>query len=584
MLSDNPDSAGRLPETLPRRNRLPIETPRKLAHTSQSSKSLSNLAFVPGTLTHGISSTSLSSAGKARNNRIEALVLLLMKPPSAGLRKKRTAPPPPANRPLSSAISTQALERIVDSEESLTSDMEPSKPASDIGESEARPKANSDIGVATVGTKLSPDLEPEPANPELKACKLEVAPRHRAGSVNAKLPSEEPRNVAPVEDAPVDARVPRKRGKLVRSYGSIEDSVPSYSFVSRNSFERALEVEDRTEAVRKHRSLFDSEKLKLHSRIEECRKSFGRSGESSEDPKDRRLSYRLPASKASSLDLGGGCSGLGSRLHKSQSFACSDFARAKTRDWPKAISLQGRSEFSSQESSDSQSRLVKMQTLANLEDIETDIENMPECGVLEDRFSPGKPHDNYIREGKCQAKLRHSSSFQSGFRLRETKIVSSFEKPSLSASRSFCARNSSLSGSRPDFIKGRQLQLGSSSTTNCYSGSISSVLSEDHFERQISSRRSNISPPPLSTLQIFAISTKPLDIPAAAMDPIPSNVDKLPSLPIQRSECRVESEKKLSILEPPPPGLVSREESTESWNRFLVQLNSILESRAGEFV
>ncbi|XP_076684158.1 uncharacterized protein LOC143377105 isoform X6 [Andrena cerasifolii] len=190
VLSDNPDSAGRLPETLPRRNRLPIETPRKLAHTSQSSKSLSNLAFVPGTLTHGISSTSLSSAG---------------------LRKKRTAPPPPANRPLSSAISTQALERIVDSEESLTSDMEPSKPASDIGESEARPKASSDIGVTTVGAKLSPGFEPEPANPEPKACKLEVAPRHRAGSVNAKLPSDEPRNVAPVEDAPVDARVPRKR-------------------------------------------------------------------------------------------------------------------------------------------------------------------------------------------------------------------------------------------------------------------------------------------------------------------------------------------------------------------------------------
>ena len=402
--------------------------------------------------------------------------------------------------------------------------------------------------------------------------------------MNAKLPGEEPRNVAPVEDAPVDARVPRKRGKLVRSYGSIEDSVPSYSFVSRHSFERALEVEDRAETVRKHRSLFDSEKIKLQSRIEECRRSFGRSRESSEDPKDSRLSYRLPASKASSLDLGGGCFHLGSKLHKSQSFACSDFVPAKVRDWPKAISLQGRGEFSSQESSDSQSRLVKMQTLANLEDIETDIESMPECGVLEDRFSPAKLHDNYICEGKCQAKLRHSSSFQGGFRLRETKIVSSFEKPSLSGSQSFCVRNS-LTGGRPDFVEDRQLQLGSSSTTNCYSGSISSVLSGEHFERQISSRRSNISPPPLSTLQIFAISTKPLDIPAAAIDPVPNDVDKLPSLPIiQRSECKVESEKKLSILEPPPPGLVSREESTESWNRFLVQLNSILESRAGEFV
>lgn len=63
VLSDNPDSAGRLPETLPRRNKAPLEMPRKLAQTSQSSKSLSNLASVPGTLSHGISSTSLSSTG-----------------------------------------------------------------------------------------------------------------------------------------------------------------------------------------------------------------------------------------------------------------------------------------------------------------------------------------------------------------------------------------------------------------------------------------------------------------------------------------------------------------------------------------
>lgn len=63
VLSDNPDSAGRLPETLPRRNKVPLEMPRKLAQTSQSSKSLSNLASVPGTLSHGISSTSLSSTG-----------------------------------------------------------------------------------------------------------------------------------------------------------------------------------------------------------------------------------------------------------------------------------------------------------------------------------------------------------------------------------------------------------------------------------------------------------------------------------------------------------------------------------------
>lgn len=63
VLSDNPDSAGRLPETLPRRNKVPLEMSRKLAQTSQSSKSLNNLASVPGTLSHGISNTSLSSTG-----------------------------------------------------------------------------------------------------------------------------------------------------------------------------------------------------------------------------------------------------------------------------------------------------------------------------------------------------------------------------------------------------------------------------------------------------------------------------------------------------------------------------------------
>ncbi|XP_076233111.1 uncharacterized protein LOC143178378 isoform X2 [Calliopsis andreniformis] len=187
VLSDNLDSAGRLPETLPRRNRIPTEAPRKLAQTSQSSKSLSNLASV------------------------------------SGLRKKRAAPPPPVTRPLSSAISTQALERIVDSEESLTSDMDPSKPPSDISapskansDIEEPPKANSDIGVATVSTKLSPIMDltkPESMNrdEEIKACKLDVESRHRSESINAKLLNDKPGNIAPVEDVPVDGRVPRKK-------------------------------------------------------------------------------------------------------------------------------------------------------------------------------------------------------------------------------------------------------------------------------------------------------------------------------------------------------------------------------------
>ncbi|XP_014296168.1 probable serine/threonine-protein kinase DDB_G0282963 isoform X4 [Microplitis demolitor] len=142
VLSDNPDSAGRMPETLPRRTRPPSSKlePRKLAQTSQASKSLCNLAISSGGLSHANSNTSLSSTG---------------------IRKKRAAPQPPVSRPLSSAISSLALERIVDSEESLTSDMGVSKPPSDIAassETETHSKANSDIVVGSNTIKTVGDL------------------------------------------------------------------------------------------------------------------------------------------------------------------------------------------------------------------------------------------------------------------------------------------------------------------------------------------------------------------------------------------------------------------------------------------
>lgn len=66
VLSDNPDSSARLPETLPRRSKTQSDVPRKLAHTSQSSKSLSNL--VASGENQGISSTSFSSIGKISYN------------------------------------------------------------------------------------------------------------------------------------------------------------------------------------------------------------------------------------------------------------------------------------------------------------------------------------------------------------------------------------------------------------------------------------------------------------------------------------------------------------------------------------
>ncbi|KAF3428574.1 hypothetical protein E2986_05593 [Frieseomelitta varia] len=371
VLSDNPDSAGRLPETLPRRNKVPLEMPRKLAQTSQSSKSLSNLASVPGTLSHGISSTSLSSTG---------------------LRKKRVAPPPPVTRPLSSAISTQALERIVDSEESLTSDMDPSKPPSDIGASskansdiEERPKASSDIGVTTIGSKLSSSIDfakPDGSKAELESNsdKCDREPRHRSGSVNVKLSSTESGHPTPVEDAPVDStRLPRKRGKLVHSCGSIDNELPSYSFVSTNSFEH---VGDGTYSVKRRTSLFDPEKLKLQAKIEEC-KAERRNSELSENLDDSFFKYRSTRYRVSSSELVDNSVRSRAKLHKSQSFACSNIVAPRARQWAKVRSLSGSQDICNQSSFKCQSRLVKMQTLVNLDNIETNIKNIPECAVLD---------------------------------------------------------------------------------------------------------------------------------------------------------------------------------------------------------
>lgn len=475
--------------------------------------------------------------------------------------------------------------------------MDPSKPPSDISapskansDIDERPKASSDIGVAT-STKLSPimDLarsESKNKDDELKACNSDVEPRHRSGSMNVKLPNDEPRIVASVEDAPVDARVPQKRGKLIRSYGSIENNAPSYSFVSTNSFEQMFDVEERMNSVKKRRSPFDFEKMKLHSRIEECRRSFSMNRKISGDLGDRCFANWSSRSKTNSLDLGDDCSRSRSKLQKSQSFAYSNVVASRFRNWPRTHSVQEHREISDRKSFDSQTRLVKMQTLVNLDNIEVNVKNVPQCEALEKKLNSKTSRvPNYICQERHQAKsLKHSLSFQNSFKLRETKIVSSFEKPNLSSSRSFCVRNG-LSDNGSNRMENREAKLGDVNTTKCYNGSISSSLNADSLKNQMNCCRSNLSPPPLSSLQIFAISTKPLDIPVPTLDPIPNNVDKLPSLPIiQRNECRVESEKKLSILEPPPPGLVSREESTESWNRFLVQLNSILESRAGEFV
>ncbi|KAF7386522.1 hypothetical protein HZH68_013654 [Vespula germanica] len=481
VLSDNPDSAGRLPETLPRRNRTPgtNETPRKLVHTSQSSKSLGNLAVTASgtSLDRALSSSSLSSTG---------------------LKKKRAAPPPPVSRPLSSAISTQALERIDDSEESLTSDMDPSKPPSDIG---APSKASSDIGVSTI--VLDKADRPEKTKKEKDSI--------RASDVNV------------VEDPPKveNARVEVKRGKVARSRDDTDDYSEPYSLATVDSPGNVYEAAEGSD------------------------QNFA--------PDESRRRAKNEFSKSVDNDT----SSSESKLRKSSSSTGCNNVFSSVRD-----------EYRPKKSS--ADRSIGTEALANFDDVEADIQAMPECGVLETRYSPTRFHvDNYVCGEKCHAKIsKHGMSFQSSARLRDTRIVNAYErKTSFAGSHaSFCARKEF----NPKSDSSRKLsssaayeptpRLGDVRTTKCYEGSI---VSSHNLDLEFpTGGRNNLSP--LSNLQIFAISTKPLDIQVAPIESIPNDIDELPSLPIiQHSESKPEPEKKLSILEPPPPGLVSRQESNE---------------------
>ncbi|XP_014296165.1 putative mediator of RNA polymerase II transcription subunit 26 isoform X2 [Microplitis demolitor] len=212
VLSDNPDSAGRMPETLPRRTRPPSSKlePRKLAQTSQASKSLCNLAISSGGLSHANSNTSLSSTG---------------------IRKKRAAPQPPVSRPLSSAISSLALERIVDSEESLTSDMGVSKPPSDIAassETETHSKANSDIVVGSNTIKTVGDLNrnkfDDKSKPDLVKTlndnfKLDHVDTGRKAPIPIEVSVVIEKKSVPAENLPIPEEVKTVEAKTIKRAG-----------------------------------------------------------------------------------------------------------------------------------------------------------------------------------------------------------------------------------------------------------------------------------------------------------------------------------------------------------------------------
>ena len=492
---------------------------------------------------------------------------------SSGIRKKRAAPPPPIARPLSSAISSQALERIIDSEESLTSDIDISKSPSDIG---ASSKANSDIGVSSkansdigvhslnskqsseIGYKIDSEFRAALAGHDEKTCEIDrhsaPAPPPSRSKLSIDIASEsQVDRVITIEDPPGQcqkdnqnvetARVVAKRGKLVRSPGSIENNASAYSFISQNSHESLPKVSNAKNHTRSSKS--------PHNSPLNCPRSKSNS----------ELTASLIGSQRNYNETTG-------RLQKSQSLVY----RPKFVAKPNIVaSLEAIGENIPLRSCENREKLEKFATIGNLREIDC----VTGCGLLESRYSPSKPHcDNYICDERCKRKiLQHSLSFQNKNFLRETKIVSSFENSkAIAMSQSFSRINCE-----------KAPKLGDFTATNFYAQPLISSYQRDSGEDFYDEK--NLSPPPLSNLQIFAISTKPVDIQVTQVDEIPGDIDKLPSLPIlSRSGSKVGAERKVSILEPPPPGLVSRQESNENWSQFLDQLNSILESRVGEFV
>lgn len=521
-----------------------------------------------------------------------------------GLRKKRAAPPPPAPRPLSSAISTQALERIVDSEESLTSDMDPSKPPSDIGAPSkassdiACPKANSDIGVSTQSMRQLDYKAKAGAVAAVTAiatatvtCESDESnvPQQsvEARSVKSDPVDHKPRAkvdpevaVAPVEAAPrlEQARVAATRGKLARS-ASCSHASPH----NPKTRSRPREVGEGTKAAPSRATTFGSEKHRLSasetSKLRAASQRYRRDNSVTVISRANDVSFGV-AVKDHIRDVRGQVSRI---CQKSQALMGCQMKSGSRDSREASVSFDNRdlvantstrsiyNKHCARANDRVSERPSRMQTSANREAAEPNIESTPE--LLKNRYSSG-----FSRSDKCRGK--HSMSFHNSATVSKATQLA---RSKLTSSQSLRSRHSWTPASLESAV--RSPKLGRLSTTKCRANPVVSA-SESREPCNFAEvyAESNLSPPPLSTLQIFAISTGPLDIQVAPMDSIPSDIDELPSLPIINHTEGKSEERKLSILEPPPPGLVSRQESNDSWNRFLVQLNSILESRAGEFV
>lgn len=424
--------------------------------------------------------------------------------------------------------------------------MDPSKPPSDIGApSKASsdidcPKANSDIGVSTRSVRSQLDYKSKSGaatcesdgNVQQNSAEAEpiVVAYSNSDSVNSKLVNADVEVTGPRVD---QARVAAKRGKPARNASSsnaLSRSLQNSSGDPRRVGEGKTRRNDKT-----HRAACSLEKYRL---------AVSRNDKLHAASQRYRLQHNDNSVNADCV-LGAADVSLG-RYH-----AVEDNARDATGRQVLRISRN------------SQLPLAKSRIRASLRE---------SCQVYRDP-------DRKI------ATLAGSKSFRSNARETKQRWCSS-EKPRLVLSRSL--RSARCWKTSSSLVKSAVYspELGGLSSTDCHTSPVVSTGSRGVCNTSGQCAEGNLSPPPLSTLQIFAISTKPLDIQMAPVDSdLPGDVDELPSLPmIKHMGNKSEEERKLSILKPPPPDLVSRQESNDNWNRFLVQLNAILEGRAGEFV
>lgn len=367
--------------------------------------------------------------------------------------------------------------------------MELSKPSSEIATSSkansdiaVHYKANSDIDVTTLSKLISnsKSLSESEENTRIreKAAASENISETDRKTLETETLSKEDASKPVLSHEPVvtsankpvvaNAKVV-KRGKLVHRPNSIDNNFTSYSFVSRNSFENVLEVEPAEEIhqnISLSHSMFEPEKLKLHTKIEHYRSkhktpeiiqlscspnSKNQVLKHYETSPQRVIGFVKPIVKPNQSNLQKLKSDL--KLQKSKSFLntskknmpannknCCRTSSFQT-NLKSPVNINQKSTLKSYDGKFSREKLVKIPTISHLDDIENHLENMPECGILKNRFSPIKSHiGSYIcSERRCSKNLKYSNSFQNQI-LRDTKIINSFEQPQFLLSRSFSSR------------------------------------------------------------------------------------------------------------------------------------------------